>query len=194
MARRRGDGPSPKFGQSNCRLSDITIVVAQRDHFGLLRGARRRRIGENLQRRPQAIDQRLAIANLAQSLDTGQAVPQGQQPLSAEPRCAQLVERGDNDLVLARLSRRFAAVEQLIFIDDVNAHEGSSLPSRRHAGRDHTHALLRTASHSFRDNIVAFSSPAGAWNCFTGNRSRWTNLREVWGSPVLPCRRPERRV
>src|SRR5260370_8884215 len=29
MARRRGDGPSPKSCQSNCRLSDITIVVAQ---------------------------------------------------------------------------------------------------------------------------------------------------------------------
>src|SRR5260370_34989023 len=37
MARRRGDGPSPKSGQSNCRLSDITIVVVQAPILCLVR-------------------------------------------------------------------------------------------------------------------------------------------------------------
>src|SRR5947208_3232529 len=96
----------------------------QRDHRGLLRGARRLRIRHGFQRRPQAIDQRLAIADLAQPIDTGQAVPQGEQPLAVEPSGAQLVERGDNDLVLAEMRRRLAADDQVIGIDDVNTHEG----------------------------------------------------------------------
>jgi hypothetical protein len=61
----------------------------QRDHLGLLRGARRLRIGESLQRRPHAIDQRLTISDLAQSVGTGQTVPQGEQPLATEPCGAQ---------------------------------------------------------------------------------------------------------
>src|SRR6266851_5084352 len=41
---------------------------------------------------------------------------------------------------------------------------GPPYPGRHHAARDHTHALFRTASHSFLDNIVAFLSQTGAWN------------------------------
>jgi hypothetical protein len=65
----------------------------------------------------------LAIADLAQPVDTGQAVPQGEQPLATEACGAQFVERGDDDLVLARLGRRLAGDNQIIGIDDVNAHE-----------------------------------------------------------------------
>jgi hypothetical protein len=69
------------------------------------------------------MDQRVAIADLAQSSDTGQAVPRREQPLAAEPGAAQLIERADNNLVFAGLSRRLAADNQVTGIDDVNAHE-----------------------------------------------------------------------
>ena len=48
---------------------DALGPAQQPDHLGLLRGARGLWIGESFQRRPQAIDQRLAIADLAQPVD-----------------------------------------------------------------------------------------------------------------------------
>jgi hypothetical protein len=40
----------------------------------------------SLDRRPQMIDQRLAVANFPALFDTGQSIPQCQQPLAAERR------------------------------------------------------------------------------------------------------------
>jgi hypothetical protein len=62
-----------------------------------------------------------AIADLAQPVGTGQPVPQGEQPLAAEPCGMQFVGRGDNDLVLIRLNRRIAADDQSIGVDDKRA-------------------------------------------------------------------------
>src|SRR5271154_2426864 len=68
----------------------------------------RLRVGQSLQRRPQTNDQRFAIADLAELVDTGQAISQGEQLPTTESRRAQLVERGDDDLVLTWLNRRLA--------------------------------------------------------------------------------------
>jgi hypothetical protein len=42
------------------------------------------RLRQHLDRRPQLIDQRRAITDLSPLFDTGQSVPQCQQPLAAE--------------------------------------------------------------------------------------------------------------
>src|SRR6266851_714088 len=70
MPRRRGDGPSPKSGQSNCRLSDITIVVAHRSLADLLAVAAGELLADVLDHLPLTRDhlQRLGdvLAQLAQ--------------------------------------------------------------------------------------------------------------------------------
>src|SRR5438132_4339387 len=87
-------------------------------------------------------------------------------------RSTQIIKIDDNDSGRSAMPRRLPAKDQVIGIDDVHAHEGSSISGRHHAGRDHTHALFRAASHSFLDNIVAFSSPVRAWNCSETGRQR----------------------
>jgi hypothetical protein len=53
-----------------------------------------------LDRRPQLLDQRLAVANLSPLFDTGQRVPQRQKPLAAERRRVQFFLRRDDNLAL----------------------------------------------------------------------------------------------
>jgi len=50
-----------------------------------LRVRMRLRVRQQLNRRPQLIDQRITVADLLPLLDTGQSVPQRQQPLAANP-------------------------------------------------------------------------------------------------------------
>ena len=56
-------------------------------------------------------------------LDTGQSVPQGQQPLAAEWRGVQFLVRSDGNLALIHCARRFAAQRDSVIGDDVDAHE-----------------------------------------------------------------------
>src|SRR5439155_26088695 len=63
-------------------------LTQHRNHYVLLRGALRvgLRLGvrQHLNRRPQLVDQGVAVANFLSLFDTGQSVPQRQQPLAAE--------------------------------------------------------------------------------------------------------------
>jgi hypothetical protein len=45
----------------------------------------RLRVRQQLDRRPQLIDQRTAVSDLSPLFDTGPRIPQRQQPLAAEP-------------------------------------------------------------------------------------------------------------
>jgi hypothetical protein len=70
----------------------------------------------------QVIDQRLAVANLPPFLDTGQSIPQCQQPLAAKSGCVQLLLRSDGDLALIDCRWRLAAERDPVSSNDVNAH------------------------------------------------------------------------
>ena len=58
------------------------------------------RVRQHLDCRPQLIDQRVAVADLLALLDTGQSVPQRQQPLAAELGGVQFLVRCDDNLAL----------------------------------------------------------------------------------------------
>jgi len=66
-----------------------------RNNRVLLRPALRVRlwlgVRQQLDRRPQLIDQRLAVANFPPPFDTGQSIPQRQKLLTAEPGCMQFL-------------------------------------------------------------------------------------------------------
>jgi hypothetical protein len=51
------------------------------------------RVWQGLDRLPQLIDQRLAVANFSPFLDTGQSIPQRQQPLATEQGDVQFLLR-----------------------------------------------------------------------------------------------------
>src|SRR6516162_10126701 len=82
------------------------------NYYVLLRGAlwvgARLRIGQPFDRRPQLIDQRLAVTNLSPLIDTGQRVPQYQKPLAVERGGLQFLLRRDDDLTLAGVLRHSA--------------------------------------------------------------------------------------
>src|SRR5215472_18842847 len=88
-------------------------------------GASRRfrfRVRQRLNRQPQLIDQRLAVADLSTLLDTGQSVPQCQQPLAAERGGVQFLTRRDGNLALVHCGWRLAAEGDSVIADDVDAH------------------------------------------------------------------------
>ena len=93
----------------------------------LLRGALwvglRLRDRQQFDRRPQLIEQRVAVANLLSLFDTGQSVPQRQQLLGAERGSVQLLVRGDGNLAVIEYCRRLAAQRDSVAADDVDAHE-----------------------------------------------------------------------
>ena len=66
-------------------------------------------------------------SNLLSLFDTGQSVPQRQQPLGAERGRLQLLIRGDGNLAVIDCRRRLAAQRDSVAADDVDAHEWVSL-------------------------------------------------------------------
>src|SRR4029077_10657285 len=101
-------------------------LTQHRNHHILLRGALRvglrLRVRQQFDCRPQLIDQRVAVANLLPLFDTGQSVPQRQQPLGAERGSVQLLIRGDGNLALIDGRRRLAAQHDSVIGDNVDAH------------------------------------------------------------------------
>ena len=57
------------------------------------------RLRQCLDRQPQLIDQRIAVADFPALFDIGQGVPQRQQPLATERGCMQFLWRDDPDLL-----------------------------------------------------------------------------------------------
>src|SRR3984893_13845268 len=139
-----------------------------RNQYILLRGGLqlRLRLGvrQGLDCRPKLIDQRLAVANLLSLFDTGQSVPQRQQPLGAERSSVQLHIRCNGKLAVIDSPRRLAAQRDSVLPDDVDAHEWGLLIYPAAVPRDLTHALFADQSHSFPDNLVALLGQIGAWN------------------------------
>jgi len=75
---------------------------------------------QQFNRRPQLIDQRVAVANLLSLFDTGQSVPQRQQSLGAERGSVQLLIRGDGNLAVIECRRRLAAQRDSVAADDID--------------------------------------------------------------------------
>src|ERR1700719_240301 len=100
--------------------------LQHRNHRLLLRRALRLgwlvRVGQLLDRRPQLIDQCVAVADLLPLLDTGQRVPQRQQPLAAELGGMQFLVRRDDNLALIRCGWRLAAENDSVIANDIEAH------------------------------------------------------------------------
>src|SRR4029077_9329018 len=92
-----------------------------------LRVGLRLRDRQQFDRRPQLIDQRVAVAKLLSLLGTGQSVAPRQQPLGAERGSAQLLIRGDGNLAVIECRRRLAAQRDSVVADDVDALEWVSL-------------------------------------------------------------------
>src|ERR1700730_11554189 len=75
-----------------------TLGSAQhRNDLVLLRWALRLGLGfrQRFNRRPQLLDQCVAISDFPPLFDTWQSIPQRQQSLAAEPGCMQLLARSD---------------------------------------------------------------------------------------------------
>src|SRR5215813_13885735 len=64
-----------------------------------------------------------SIADLFPLFDTGQSIPQSQQPLAVQRGGVQFLVRGDGNLALIHCRRRLAAQRDSIIADDVDAHE-----------------------------------------------------------------------
>src|ERR1700746_391100 len=74
-----------------------------------------------LDRRPQLIDQCVAIVDLLPLLDPGQSVPQCQQPLAAERSRVQFLIRSNGNLALSHCGWRLAGQRDPVIADDVDA-------------------------------------------------------------------------
>src|SRR4029077_2530006 len=131
----------------------------------------RLRVRQHFNRRPQLIDQRIAVANFLALFDTGQSVPQRQQPLGAEWGSVQLLIRSDGNLAVIDCRGRLAAQRASVADDDVDAHEWVSCLTRRRFRRDPTDALFADQSQSILDNLVALCGETSAWNCSNAERS-----------------------
>jgi hypothetical protein len=98
-----------------------------RNHHVLLGGSLqvglRLGIRQGLDCRPQLIDQRVAVANFLSLFDTGQSVPQRQQPLGAERGSVQLLIRCNGNLAVIDCPRRLAAQRDPVTANDIDAHE-----------------------------------------------------------------------
>jgi transposase len=64
----------------------------------------------------------IEIAHFLALLDVGQSVPQGQQPLAAEPGRVQFLVRRDDNLALIHCRRPLAAESDSVIANDVDAH------------------------------------------------------------------------
>ena len=116
--------PLPACGADHL-IDRCTLGSTQhRNDLVLLRRALRVGLGlrQRLDRRPQLIDQRSAVADFPALFDIGQSVPQRQQPLAAEPGRVQFLVRCDDNLALTDYGRRLAAEGDSVIANDVNAH------------------------------------------------------------------------
>jgi hypothetical protein len=68
------------------------------------------------------IDQRLAITDFPSLFDTGQRIPQCQEPLAAKRRGVQSLIRRDGNLAVIDCGWRLAAQRNPVIADDVDAH------------------------------------------------------------------------
>jgi hypothetical protein len=59
---------------------------------------------------------------LVKPLGAGETIPQREQPFGAEAGGVQFLDRGNGNLVLSGFDGRLAGGDQVIGIDDVNAH------------------------------------------------------------------------
>src|SRR6202035_4022861 len=139
-----------------------------RNHHVLLRGGLwvglRLRVRQGLDCRPQLIDQRIAIANLLSLFDTGQSVPQRQQPLGAERSSVQLLIRCNRNLAVVDCCRRRAAQRDPVIANDIDAHKWVLLIDPAAVPPCPTHALFTDQSQSIPDNLVALFGRIRAWN------------------------------
>ena len=113
---------------SICCIAAVSAEPTQHCNYhillgGALRVGLRLRDRQQFDCRPQLIDQRVAVANLLSLFDTGQRVPQRQQPLGAERGRVQFLIRGDGNLAVTECRRSVAAQSDSVAADDVDAHE-----------------------------------------------------------------------
>jgi hypothetical protein len=83
--------------------------------------------GLAMPRRPQLIDQRVAVANPFFPFDTGQSVPQCQQPFAAERGGMQFFFRSDDNLALTDCGRCIAAQRDSVIADDVRQKKSAQM-------------------------------------------------------------------
>ena len=119
-------------GHARHLVDRCTLGLTQHGNYhillgGALRVGLRLRDRQQFDCRPQLIDQGVAVAKLLSLVDTGQRVPQRQQPLGAERGSVQLLIRCDGNLAVIDCRRRLAAQRDSVAADDVDAHEWVSL-------------------------------------------------------------------
>src|SRR5580693_6218060 len=136
-----------------------------RNHYILLRGGLpvglRLGVRQGLDCRPQLIDQRLAVANLLSLFDTGQSVPQRQQPLGAERGSVQLLVRCNGNFAVVDCCRRRAAQRNSVVPDDIDAHEWGA-PDRPGGGSAVTPLTLSSPTKATPFPIIL-------WRCWAGS-------------------------
>src|SRR5207302_11236439 len=110
---------------------------------------------QSLDCRPQLIEQRIAVANLLSLFDTGQSVPQRQQPLGAERGSVQLLVRCNGNLAVIDCRRRLAAQRDFVVADDIYAHKWVLLIDPAATPPSSTHALFADQSHPIPDDGMA---------------------------------------
>src|SRR6202030_903707 len=146
------------------------------------------RVRQGLDRRPQLIDQPIAVTDLRLLLDTRERVPQRQQAFAAEPGGMQLLPRGNSTFALVHGGRRLAAQGDSIIANDVDAHGWGLLIDLRGCAGDPTHALFSGQSQSIRDNVMALFGAIRAWNCSAVNLPRTGRISAMWNRiPIERC-------
>src|SRR5258707_399286 len=153
---------------------------------GALRVGLRLRVRQHFNRRPQLIDQRVAVANFLSLFDAGQSVPQRQQPLAAERGSVQLFIRSDGNLAVIECGRRLAAQRDSVVADDVDAHGWVLLIDPAAVPPDPTHALFADQSQSIPDNVVALFGGIRAWNCSAETARSAVDCSPRSGSEATP--------
>src|SRR5437868_11197288 len=139
-------------------------------------------------RRPQLIDQRIAVTDLL-LLDTRERVPRRQQAFAAEPGGVQLLPRGNSNFALVPGGRRLAAQGDSVIANDVDAHGWGLLIDLRGCAGDPTHALFSGQSQSIRDNVMALFGASRACNCSAANWARTGRISAMWDRiPAERCK------
>src|SRR6202043_3355766 len=192
--RRRAPGPCAAANPSRSRLrrrSRPRVVAASRSPPPALMGAWCRtvvRVRQSLDRRPQLIDQHIAVTDLRLLLDTRERVPQRQQAFAAEPGGVQLLPGGNSNFALVHGGWRLAAEGDSVIGDDVNAHGWGLLIDLRGCAGNSSYALFTGQSHSIRDNLMALFGAIRAWNCSAANLARTGRISALWNRiPIERC-------
>src|SRR6266850_4615021 len=122
------NGMTLPAGHARHLINRCTLGLTQHCNYhillgGALRVGLRLRDRQQFDGRPQLIDQRVAVANLPSLFDTGQSVPQRQQPLGAERSSMQFLLGCNGNLAVIDCRRRLAAQRDSVTADDIDAHE-----------------------------------------------------------------------